>query len=40
MNRLSLSSNEPIIQFMSDFQLICFGIAVGLLVYWSVGGYD
>jgi len=25
---------------MSDFQLICFGIAVGLLVYWSVGGYD
>jgi len=25
---------------MSDFQLICFGIAVALLVYWSVGGYD
>jgi len=25
---------------MSDFQLICFGIAVGLLVYWSIGGYD
>jgi len=25
---------------MSDFQLICFGIAVALLVYWSIGGYD
>jgi len=25
---------------MSDFQLICFGIAMGLLVWWSIGGYD
>jgi len=25
---------------MSDFQLICFGIAVALLIYWSIGGYD
>jgi len=25
---------------MIDFYLICFGIAVALLVYWSVGGYD
>jgi len=25
---------------MSDFYLICFGIAVALLVYWSIGGYD
>jgi len=25
---------------MGDFQLICFGIAVALLIYWSIGGYD
>jgi len=25
---------------MIDFYLICFGIAVALIVYWSIGGYD
>jgi len=25
---------------MVDFYLICWGIALGILVYWSIGGYD
>jgi len=25
---------------MIDFYLICFGIALGILVFWAVGGYD
>jgi len=25
---------------MVDFILICFGIGIAILVWWSVGGYD
>jgi len=25
---------------MIDFYLICFGVALGILVFWAVGGYD
>jgi len=25
---------------MIDFYLICWGIAIAMLVYWSIGGYD